>query len=55
MLDNARTAADAILSGLRLLVIENDDDNRGMFEHCFRRCGAHVGTAQTALDEARTT
>jgi CheY-like chemotaxis protein len=45
------------LTGLRVLVVEDDDDARGLFEVVLRECGAEVvsvATAQAGLDAFRT-
>jgi CheY-like chemotaxis protein len=41
------------LSGVSLLVVENDTDNLDMFAMFLRHCGAHVITAQTATAALR--
>jgi CheY-like chemotaxis protein len=38
----------ADLSGLSLLIVENDDDNRDVFAVFLGQCGARVAVAQTA-------
>ena len=44
------------LTGLRVLVVEDEDDARGLFEVVLRECGADVvsvATAQAGLDAFR--
>ena len=44
------------LTGLRVLVVEDEDDARGLFEVALRQCGADVvsaPTAQAGLDAFR--
>jgi len=46
----------AILTGLRVLVVEDEDDSRAFFEVALRQCGAVVesaATAQAGLDAFR--
>ena len=48
--------ASAQLAGLRILVVEDEEDSRGFFEHALRQCGAEVvsaATAQAGLDVFR--
>ena len=47
----------SVLTGLRVLVVEDDDDSRGFFEVALRRRGADVvsaATAQAGLDAFRS-
>jgi CheY-like chemotaxis protein len=46
-----------VLTGLRVLVVEDDKDSRGFFEIALRRCGAEVvsvANAQAGLDVFQT-